>query len=259
MRFRHLTRLCTAVRLRRLGSWRCRECARRRLVAAGRCNSVTLQMSCATELPGSICRGMVRPNDRTWATTWTARSPETGFREQATLSRQPAEGRPTLKTIAFMTGLGVTTVSRALEGCAGDRRGDAASRAACRPAGRLPAEPRRRAPAHRQDQRHQPDPRHRGAGDGLRLRHDLRHIGASRPDAVPSDRHALFAQQRSAGAGPLCRRDRLGRRHHHLAHRSPTTRGSATCSIAAFPSPPTAAPTWRSITRSTISTITPSR
>ena len=177
-------------------------------------------MSCATEHPGSICRGMVRPNDRTWATTWTARSPETGFREQATSTSAGQEGRPTLKTIAFMTGLGVTTVSRALKD-----------------APEIGEETRRRVQLVARQVGYRPN------RAGVRLRTGKTNVislildteeqvmgfvsdmiygisEASRPDAVPSDRHALFAQQRSAGAGPLCRRDRLGRRHHHFAHRA---------------------------------------
>ena len=88
---------------------------------------------------------------------------------------------------------------------------------------------------------------------------DLRHFRASGADALSPDRHALFAQQRSDGACALRRGDRLGRRHHHFAHRARTISACATCWSAASPSPRTAAPNGSTGIPSTISTTTPSR
>ena len=103
----------------------------------------------------------------------------------------PRPARPTLKTIAYMTGLGVTTVSRALQRRAGHRAGDQGAGAAGRQADRLSAEPGRGAAAHRQDQRHQPDPVGGDRGARADLAPRLRHLGAPGGLALPSDRDAL--------------------------------------------------------------------
>jgi hypothetical protein len=94
--------------------------------------------------------------------------------------------------------------------CPGNRRGNAPARATRRPAGRLPPEPRRCAPAHRQDQRHQPRAQHRGAGRRLRLGPHLWYLRGAFTNPLSPHRHALFAQQRPARAGPLRRRDGFG-------------------------------------------------
>ena len=72
---------------------------------------------------------------------------------------------------------------------------------------------------------------------GLTSSHRLRHLRASRRDALPPDRHALLPAQRPAGAGALHRRDRLGGRHHLLAHRAAGPAGALPGRRAAFPSP----------------------
>ena len=180
--------------------------------------SVTFQILRGQRTCGSICgAAMVGwPCGR-----WARRRGQHGLRRSDRQGRRSGgDSRPTLKTHRLHDRARRHHGVARAEGRARDRRGDAAARAAGRPAGRLPAEPRRRAPEHRQDQRHQPGAQHRGADHGLRLRHDLRHLRGARADALSPHRHALFAQQRSDGAGALCRRDRLGRRHHHLAHRA---------------------------------------
>ena len=148
---------------------------------------------------------------------------------------EASAGRPTLKTIAFMTGLGVTTVSRALKD-----------------APEIGEETRRRVQLVARQVGYRPN------RAGVRLRTGKTNVislildteeqimgfvsdiiygisEASRPDALPSDRDALFAQQRSDGAGPLRRRDRFGRRHHHLAHPARRSRASAICCDRGFP------------------------
>ena len=143
-----------------------------------------------------------------------------GTQDRHERPRRGGDGRPTLKTIAFMTGLGVTTVSRALKD-----------------APEIGEETRRRVQLVARQVGYRPNRAGVRLRTGktnvislvlnteeqvvrLRLGHDLRHFGASGPDALSPDRHALFAQQRSDGAGALCRRDRLGRRHHHFADRA---------------------------------------
>ena len=169
-----------------------------------------------------------------------------------------AQERPTLKTIAFMTGLGVTTVSRALKD-----------------APEIGAETRRRVQLVARQVGYRPN------RAGVRLRTGKTNVislvlnteqqimsfvsdiiyGIS--EVIADTPYHLIVtpysrSQRSAGAGALRGGDRLGRRHHHLAHRSRTTRASATCWSAAFPSPRMAAPIWGSSTPITISTTTPS-
>ena len=97
------------------------------------------------------------------------------------------------------------------------RPGDEGAGAPRRQADRLPAEPRRRAPAHRAHQRHQSYPvgRERGARHDLAPR--LRHLGISRGLALPPDRDALRRAPRSARPGALHRRHRLGGRGDLLA------------------------------------------
>ncbi len=106
-----------------------------------------------------------------------------GIRRPATRRGRTCGGadarRPTLKTIAYMTGLGVTTVSRALHDA--PDIGQATKERVRLVAKQIGYRPNRAGVRLRtgQDQRHQPDPLGRDRGARADLAPRLRHLGVS--------------------------------------------------------------------------------